>query len=65
INEIPKAKIPPHSADSNAVNAASTATFITGAGGWAYANTSADTGWGTFVVNCTKTDSKGTVWSTQ
>jgi hypothetical protein len=62
---MPTAKIPQHATDSNAVHGDSTSTFVNGSGGWAYANVSSETGWGTFVVNCTKNDSKGIVWSTE
>ena len=62
--EIPAAKVPPNHADSAAVSAASSSTYITDAGGWAYDNISAETAWGTIVVNCSHTDSKGNRWTT-
>jgi len=64
IAEIPKAKTPGHHDDSANVVVGSTGNFVTDVGGWAYVNDAAQTGWGTVVVNCTHTDTKGAVWTT-
>lgn len=68
LTTLPNAKIPTitggGSADSNAVSAASTNTYVTNAGGWAYANDFTESAWGTLVVNCSQTDSKGNLWTT-
>ncbi|NLO92619.1 MAG: prepilin-type N-terminal cleavage/methylation domain-containing protein [Elusimicrobia bacterium] len=66
LTTLPNAKVPQltgAAADSNAVSAASTAAYVTNAGGWAYANDYTESAWGTLVVNCTTTDSKGTLWT--
>lgn len=62
IREIPYAKLPPYHDDSNFVKTGSDAD-IDDSGGWFYYNNSADVRWGTVIVNCTHSDSKGIVWS--
>ena len=36
---------------------------LTDAGAWAYDNTSTEQWYGTVQLNCSHTDSKGTIWS--
>jgi len=70
LQAIPMAKVPPHHPDKSTVVNAPTATAAGGdSGGWVYNSNSADLGagfaWGSILVNCTHTDSKGTFWSLQ
>ncbi|MBI3564199.1 MAG: type II secretion system protein [Elusimicrobia bacterium] len=63
LSTVPSAKTPNYHTDSSAeVDGALTA--ITGAGGWYYDNVAGDSNLGQTIVNCTHTDSKGSVWST-
>ena len=41
---------------------ASEATDATDAAGWVYANVPGESYFGSIFVNCTHTDSKGTLW---
>src|SRR5262249_33147646 len=62
--ELPQAKTPSYHVDSSAVLAgASQTVVVTNVGGWAYVNNSTDSNWGNIWVNCTDTDSKGSVWT--
>lgn len=62
LSVVPNAKTPNYHADgSTEVDGALTA--VTGAGGWYYDNVIGDANVGQTIVNCTHTDSKGTVWS--
>jgi prepilin-type N-terminal cleavage/methylation domain-containing protein len=62
--ELPQAKTPNYHIDSNGVIAgASQAVVVTNVGGWAYVNNNTDQSWGNIWVNCTDTDSKGSVWT--
>ena len=63
MNEIPQAKAPNYHSDSDTVNADSGTQVFTNAGGWAYNNTLGAAAWGNLYVNCTDTDSKGTLWT--
>ena len=62
INEIPAAKVPPNHADSAAVADDNSAT-LSDAGGWDYDNVTSENAWGTLLVNCSHTDSKGNQWT--
>jgi general secretion pathway protein G len=64
MSSIPKAKTPSYHADANTMTLNSGTSAITDAAGWAYNNGAKDANFGTVWVNCTHTDSKGTVWST-
>jgi prepilin-type N-terminal cleavage/methylation domain-containing protein len=69
LESIPMAKTPPMHSDSSTVAVGNSgASFATDANGWVYNNNSAQTsgagGWGTVLVNCNHTDTKGVVWST-
>lgn len=65
INSLPIVKIPrtPHLIINTVTPGASTSTFITDTGGWAYVNNEADLGWGQLAVNCSHLDIKGDDWS--
>lgn len=60
LRAIPKAKAPPYHRDSTDVRAA---TAADDAGGWLYNDQALDEGFGRILVNCTHTDSKGSVWT--
>jgi hypothetical protein len=36
---------------------------ITDGGGWAYNNVTTDSNLGNMVINCTHTDTKGSIWT--
>ena len=57
---VPKAKSPNYHADSEAVEED---TLVGDGAGWHYNNVSGNANNGTMVVNCTHTDTKGSVWS--
>ena len=59
---IPKAKVPNWHADSASVNQAA-APVSDSAGGWAYDNIATDSNFGSLWVNCTHTDTKGSIWT--
>ena len=61
LSVLPVAKAPNYHADSSAANYATTAND---GGGWSYDNTANDPNLGTVLVNCTHTDTKGSLWTT-
>ena len=61
LSTVPKSKRPNYHADANSFTNAS--TVADGSEGWRYDNVNGDANYGTLWVNCTHTDSKGTVWS--
>ena len=63
---IPNAKTPNYHPDGGAVVAISSVTTgnLTDVGGWIYVNNNGSTDWGTLLVNCTHTDTKGNLWTT-
>ena len=65
IDSIPTAKSPNYHPDANTVVTISsnTATNISDVGGWVYVNNSGSSDWGTMLVNCTHTDTKGNYWT--
>jgi general secretion pathway protein G len=63
IASIPGTEVPPYHPESAAENDGSAATAPTDAGGWAYINDDTDPNFGSLWVNCTHTDTKGTVWT--
>lgn len=67
LNILPKAKLPNtgHPDTASVATGASTGSFITDAGGWAYDNNSLDTGWGSINVNCGHKNTKDETWSGQ
>jgi prepilin-type N-terminal cleavage/methylation domain-containing protein len=60
LSSIPAAKAPNYHSDSAGVTYGVSADD---AGGWNYNNTNAEANQGTILVNCTHTDTKGTVWT--
>ena len=61
MSAIPAAKTPNYHSDTSvAVQAAAT----TDVGGWLYNNVTGDANIGKVFVNCTHTDTKGSIWST-
>ncbi len=62
LSAVPKAKTPNYHGDSSAFTMAS--VVGDGAPGWRYDNVAADANYGTLWVNCSHTDSKGSVWTT-
>lgn len=64
LKEIEATKLSPHHPKSaSIINVASDSAF-TDVGGYAYLNVSTDSNYGTLFVNCTHTDTKGSVWTT-
>jgi prepilin-type N-terminal cleavage/methylation domain-containing protein len=57
---VPVAKAPNYHADSSAETDQTTSND---GGGWSYDNTAGDLNLGTVLVNCTHTDTKGTLWT--
>jgi len=64
LSDVPKAKTPNYHADASTLSLNSGATALNDKGGWSYDNGTSDANFGTLWVNCTHTDSKGTIWST-
>ena len=62
LTEIPTAKTPNYHADKSQTNN-DLLTSLAGDGGWWYDNIPGDANVGQVLVNCTHTDSKGSVWS--
>lgn len=58
---VPEVEAPPYHPDSNAVR--TSAGAANDAGGWQYNNVPSDLNYGTLWVNCTHTDSAGSVWT--
>ena len=57
---IPPAKVPNYHTDSSVIT---NGAAPTDAGGWLYDNVTGDPNMGTVWVNCTHTDTKGSVWT--
>ena len=64
LSVLPRARTPKLHPDSDAVALVASAGGLTDAGGWAYLADPASKDYGTFVVNCTHTDTRGSAWST-
>jgi general secretion pathway protein G len=62
LSTVPNAKTPNYHADGSA-EVDGPLTSVTGAGSWYYDNVTTDSNLGQTVVNCTHTDSKGSIWS--
>ena len=60
LTSIPMAKAPNYHTDSAGERDNAAAND---AGGWNYDNTATDANLGTLLVNCTHTDTKGTIWT--
>jgi prepilin-type N-terminal cleavage/methylation domain-containing protein len=64
LSAVPNAKTPNYHADkSSEVNGALVPATITDGGGWAYNNVTTDSNLGNMVINCTHTDTKGSIWT--
>jgi prepilin-type N-terminal cleavage/methylation domain-containing protein len=63
LSTVPVAKTPNYHADSS-VEIDSLISAETGTGGWNYDNVTTDANFGSMIVNCSHTDSKGTIWTT-
>ncbi len=68
---IPVAKAPNYHADSSAVDVLPGGCVIVNwdinefvSGGWVYCDAPADPAYGGVIINCSHTDTKGSVWST-
>lgn len=59
---IPNSKTPPYHADSPS-DLDENSMAVTDAGGWVFDNSTTDTNYGQMSVNCSHTDTKGTIWS--
>jgi prepilin-type N-terminal cleavage/methylation domain-containing protein len=62
LSTVPVAKVPNYHADSS-VEVDALISAETGAGGWNYDNVTTDANFGSMIVNCSHTDSKGTIWT--
>ena len=62
LTAVPVAKAPNYHVDSS-VEATGAMTSLDGAGGWWYVNIMTDANVGSILVNCTHTDTKGSVWT--
>ena len=60
---VPTAKTPSYHADTAGESDGALGSY-TETGGWAYNNVAGDTNLGNLQVNCTHTDTKGSIWST-
>ena len=67
---LPVAKAPNYHADSSAVDVLPGGCVVVNwdinefaSGGWVYCDAPADPGYGGMIINCSHTDSKGSVWS--
>ena len=63
LTAIPQAKTPNYHADGNAVLLGSMGGGFTNVGGWLFDSLSTDFYYGQIWVNCTHTDTKGSVWT--
>ena len=60
LSNMPFSDTPPYHSKLTTVNVG---TAVNDAGAWMYDNDSSDTDWGALWVNCTHTDTKGTLWN--
>ncbi|TBR17829.1 hypothetical protein EPO15_16090 [bacterium] len=63
LKSLPRAKTPNFHPDSDKVSLVASAAGLDDAGGWAYLADPESKAYGTIFVNCTHTDTKGSVWS--
>ena len=63
LSVVPNAKTPNYHLDTSVENDG-VITAESGTGGWNYDNTAGDANYGSMIVNCSHTDSKGTIWTT-
>ncbi len=64
LGTIPSAKAPNYHSDAATVVLLSAAATPSDAGGWYYYDTASNANVGNVLVNCTHTDTKGSVWTT-
>jgi len=62
LSAVPVAKAPNYHPDTS-VAALGAASALDGTGGWWYTNVNTDANFGSVSVNCTHTDSKGSIWT--
>jgi prepilin-type N-terminal cleavage/methylation domain-containing protein len=64
LGTIPLGKTPNYHVDSSAeIDVAASPLTPTDVGGWLYDNTTTDSNVGSMLVNCTHTDTKGSIWT--
>ncbi len=63
VSSLPKAKAPNYHPDSAAVRLGVSYADVDDAGGWLYIGDPAARDFGSLYVNCTHTDTKGTLWT--
>ena len=65
LSAVPNAKAPNYHPDSSAeLDGNGTYASESGSGGWYFDNLLGDSNYGELIVNCTHTDSKGSIWTT-
>ncbi|HVE12146.1 MAG TPA: prepilin-type N-terminal cleavage/methylation domain-containing protein [Elusimicrobiota bacterium] len=60
---IPTAKAPDYHNDSSVIGLASILLNFTDAGGWGYMDIPSNPSYGNIYINCTHTDTKGSLWT--
>ncbi len=63
LGTVPKSKAPSYHGDSDGEVLLSVSASPTDVGGWYYNDAAGNANVGTVLVNCTHTDTKGTVWT--
>ncbi len=63
LSAIPKAKAPNYHVDTATARENNSTSAINDGGGWGYVNYPGDSNFGTLWVNCSHTDTKGSVWT--
>ena len=63
LTAIPKAKAPNYHTDSATARENDSTNAVNDGGGWGYVNYPGDSNFGTLWVNCSHTDTKGSVWT--
>ncbi len=64
LKEIQSTKLSPYHQNNSAVLDLATTSGFDDASGYAYVNVATDPNFGTLFINCTHTDTKGSVWTT-
>jgi general secretion pathway protein G len=63
LSAVPPAKSPNYHSDGSGETLLTASAVPTDAGGWYYDDKTTDSNFGNVLVNCTHTDTKGTVWT--
>jgi hypothetical protein len=63
LSEIPKAKAPNYHSDSTVITLLSAQASPDNTGGWWYNDQTTNANVGNTLVNCTHTDTKGSIWT--